>query len=91
MKHTAQEIKSLKPEKLHCGGNDLYIRVNSQKTNKQKTDNWCIRYRWQDRTREMGLGPYRQITLKQARILRDEAMIMLAKGDDPIDVRRKKS
>ena len=85
MKYTAQEIKSLKPEKLHCDGNGLYIRLNNQ-----KMGNWCIRYRWQGRTREMGLGPYPQITLKQARMLRDEAMIMLSKGNDPIDARRKK-
>ena len=85
MKYTAQEIKSLKPEKLHCDGNGLYIRLNNQ-----KMGNWCIRYRWQGRTREMGLGPYPQITLKQAGMLRDEAMIMLAKGNDPIDARRKK-
>ena len=76
MKYTAQEIKSLKPEKLHCDGNGLYIRLNNQ-----KMGNWCIRYRWQGRTREMGLGPYPQITLKQARMLRDEALIMLAKGN----------
>ena len=51
MKYTAQEIKSLKPEKLHCDGNGLYIRLNNQ-----KMGNWCIRYRWQGRTREMGHG-----------------------------------
>lgn len=84
MKYNAQEIKSLTPEKLHCDGNGLYIRLN-----KQKAGNWCIRYRCQGRTREMGLGPYPKITLKQARMLRDETMIMLVKGKYPIDARRK--
>jgi integrase len=48
---------------------------------------WVYRYSLFTRRREMGLGPWPQITLAQARKLRDQWALVLASGKDPIDVR----
>jgi integrase len=52
-----------------------------------ETGRWVYRYSLFGRRREMGLGSWPQITLAEARKLRDRWALVLASGKDPIDVR----
>lgn len=45
--------------------------------------NWQVRYTLHGKRAEMGLGPYRDVTLAQARLKRDEARLKVASGIDP--------
>ena len=84
MKLTALKIKSLPLGKLICDGGGLYIRLNSP-----NSGNWAFKYMRNGKSREMGLGPYPEISLQDARIKRDRIKIQLADGKDPLSERRK--
>ena len=86
MKLTETKIKSLPPGKLHCDGNGLYIRLRTS-----KSGNWSFKYMRGHKSREMGLGPYPEITLQEARLKRDALKIQLAKGSDPLETKRAKA
>ena len=86
MKLTATKIKSLPPGKLHCDGNGLYIRLRTP-----KSGNWSFKYMRGHKSREMGLGPYPEVTLQEARLKRDALKIQLAKGSDPLETKRAKA
>src|SRR5271166_3035400 len=50
---------------------------------------WMFLYRRDGKLKEMGLGsPLKGITLAMARGLRDEARGVMARGADPLEVRR---
>lgn len=51
---------------------------------------WTFRYTRKGRTRDMGLGSLKQVSLKMARELAAEQRAHLLRGDDPIDLRRAK-
>ena len=84
MKLTALKIKSLPLGKLICDGGGLYIRLNSP-----NSGNWAFKYMRNGKSREMGLGPYPEISLQDARIKRDRIKIQLADGKDPLSEKRK--
>lgn len=44
---------------------------------------WHFRYIWAERRRRISFGSYPEISLQQARVLRDEAKAVLAGGTDP--------
>ena len=44
---------------------------------------WHFRYQWFGRQRLMSLGCYPEVSLRDARILRDEARALLAKSTNP--------
>lgn len=44
---------------------------------------WRYRYRFAGRPRKLALGPYPEVSLKEARQLRDEARSVLRDGADP--------
>lgn len=41
---------------------------------------WHFRYYWPDRQKRMSLGNYPEVSLREARALKDEARALLAKG-----------
>ena len=87
----AQSIKRLSPRKVateikrgfHADGGGLYLQVS-----KFDTKSWVFRFNIKKRSREMGLGPLRTISLAEAR---DEALKcrkLLREGIDPIEQRK---
>ncbi len=52
---------------------------------------WHFRYSWQGQRKRMSLGTYPEVSLREARALRDEAHALLAKGINPhIDRKQKR-
>lgn len=51
---------------------------------------WHYRYYWNGKQKRMSLGTYPEITLREARTLRDEARALLAKGVNPRAERKRK-
>ena len=87
----AQILKRLSPRKVateikrgfHADGGGLYLQVS-----KFDTKSWVFRFNIKKRSREMGLGPLRTISLAEAR---DEALKcrkLLREGIDPIEQRK---
>lgn len=76
--------KAAKPSR-HSDGSGLYLTIS-----RWGTPSWCFRYlaRGGSCLRDMGLGAYPAITLKQARELAGEARMALQRGIDPIDQRK---
>lgn len=62
-------------------GLSLFIATNGTKS-------WHFRYSWHGKQPRMSLGTYPEITLKEARELRDQARALVAKGVDPRSQRR---
>lgn len=79
---SAQEIKNLKERGHYADGGGLYFRVSEF-----ATTGWVFRYSRAGKAREMGLGPYPDITLKEARDAALEARKLLLKEIDPIEHR----
>ncbi len=52
---------------------------------------WIYRFKFQGKSREMGLGPYPSISLADARAARDGWAAVLQTGEDPIAVRDRRS
>ena len=51
---------------------------------------WLFRYHWQTRQKRMSLGTYPEVTLGEARHLRDQARALPSKGINPrLDRKRK--
>ena len=77
-KLTALKLKSL-PSGKHEDGGGLRIVMKSDGHGK-----WVFRYTCNGSRREMGLGPYPNVSLKDARELAAEARSLVARGTDPI-------
>ncbi len=75
-------IKNAEPGKLSDGAG-LILEKKSATSGK-----WTYRYQHLGKRRDMGLGSWPTITLAQARIARNEWAAVLAKGQDPVSVRR---
>ena len=84
---TARGVDSLKePGRYGDGGRSgLWLRV-TEGGNKS----WIFRFMRHGRAREMGLGPYPEVTLAEARELALEARRLLRRGSDPIDDRKRR-
>jgi integrase len=93
MAKTSDRLTALAVEKakgarqyLH-DGNGLYLKLS-----KWGTKSWVYRYKIghgdESRTREMGLGSCRTISLKDARELAKKQRVLRQEGRDPIEARR---
>ena len=51
---------------------------------------WHFRYYWAGKQKRVSLGTYPEVTLREARSLRDEARALIAKGINPRDHRKQK-
>ena len=70
---------------MHCDGGGLYLSVAPAPSS---ACSWVFRYMLAKRAREMGLGPYPEITLAEAREKAAEARRMKAHGQDPLDLKQ---
>lgn len=80
-------IKALKPETAAYKVTDekgLYLFV-SQSGGKL----WRLNYRFDGKRKTLSLGSYPDVSLKQARIYRDEARTLIAAGTDPSELKKK--
>ena len=68
---------------MHCDGHGLYLRVAPP-----SSASWVLRYMIDGRARSMGLGPYPEIKLTEARERALQARKLKVDGNDPIEVRR---
>lgn len=81
---TALGVSRLNQKGRYCDGGGLYLQVSA--TGRRC---WVYRFMLRERMRDMGLGPYPEITLAEAR---EKALVcrrMLIAGIDPIEARRK--
>ena len=74
------KIKSLKSGR-HGDGRGLYLQVRGDNRS------WLFRFKMNGRARAMGLGPYPEITLAEARDAALEARRLVLKGIDPIEAK----
>jgi integrase len=76
-----------KPPGMYADGGGLYLRVTSGSEGRLWRS-WAFRYMIGGRAREMGLGPYPDISVKHARQLAAEARALAREGRDPIQARQ---
>jgi integrase len=70
---------------MHCDGGGLYLSVAAPPSS---ACSWVFRYMLDKRARTMGLGPYPEITLAEARERAAEARRMKAHRQDPLELKR---
>ena len=72
-----RQIKNAPPGKLYDGGGLICRKSES-------SIKWVYRFSLNKKQHDMGLGTYPQVTLAEARLLRDENRKLLANGLNPI-------
>src|SRR5262245_24365366 len=82
---SALKVHRLKAPGYHADGGNLYFRVADGGTR-----GWIFRFAMHGRTRDMGLGPYPDVSLAEARELAHECRRSVRSGIDPIEARREK-
>jgi len=80
-KLSPQKIKTTKPGKYEDGGG---LRLVVSKTGSKK---WVLRYTFNGKRPEMGLGSYPDVSLKEARVIAGTYRSIATKGLDPITQR----
>ena len=83
-KLTNIQLKSKNKIGWYPDGNHLYFVIG-----KNGNQNWTIIYTINGKKREMGLGPYPEISLKSARLKRDSLKALIIQGKDPLVERDK--
>ena len=78
-KLTNIQLKSKNKTGRYPDGNHLYFVIG-----KNGNQNWTIIYTINGKKREMGLGPYPEISLKSARLKRDGLKALIIQGKDPL-------
>ena len=75
---SAKTLEKAIPPGYHCDGEGLYLQVSPT-----QSQSWIFRYKRQGRSREMGLGSARDVSLAQARAKASEARRQLTEGGRP--------
>jgi len=92
-KLSAVEVTKAKgPAVLHDGGG-LYLRIASSRKDgdgpeKPSAKSWVFRFQLDGKRRDMGLGPYPDISLAEARAKALEQRKLRHNGIDPLDARK---
>jgi integrase len=86
-KLTARTVASLSKPGKYSDGGGLYLRIDGEGTPARRR--WIMRFVMRNRTREMGLGGYPEISLADARKARDAAEKTFQAGQDPIAERER--
>jgi len=86
---TDQKIKALKPKGKQYKISDekgmfLLVMPNGGKY-------WRLKYRFADKEKNLAIGVYPTVTLKQARLDRDEAKKLIQSGIDPMQNKKEKA
>ncbi len=79
---TAKAVERAKEPGYYCDGGGLYLQVSAT-----ASKSWIFRYTRHRRSREMGLGSERDVSLAQARTRAEDARRQLAGGVDPLAAR----
>jgi integrase len=82
---SAIKIQRLRTPGYHCDGAGLYFRVAPGGTR-----GWIFRFTMHGRTRDMGVGPYPDVSLALARGVAGECRAQVRAGIDPIEARKEK-
>lgn len=82
-KLTSARVRTLTKPGLHSDGDGLYLAVSSTGAR-----SWRYIYRRNGKRTELGLGPYPEFSLSDARTRRDELNAMRARGGDPLTARK---
>lgn len=80
---SATKVSNLNERGYYADGGGLYFRVSEFNTRL-----WAFRYKRSGKAREMGLGAYPDVSLKEARERAEEARKLLRDDIDPIDRRQ---
>lgn len=80
---SAKKIEHLKKVGYHADGDNLYLQVTSS-----NAKSWIFRFSFDGKRREMGIGPYPEITLEKARESAIELRRLVKAGVDPIEQRK---
>ena len=80
---SANKVNALTERGYYADGGGLYFRVSEFGTRL-----WAFRYTRAGKAREMGLGPYPDVALKEARLRAGEARRLLRDDLDPIERRQ---
>jgi integrase len=80
---SAVKIQGLKNPGYYADGGNLYFRVADGGTKA-----WMFRFAMHGRKRDMGLGPYPDVSLAKARDLAAECREQIRGGIDPIEARK---
>ena len=83
MKLNFKKIETLPIGKTFCHSQNLYFT----KTNSNGVK-WSFRYQRDDKSREMGLGPFPVITIDKARYKAQQNLILLYEGKDPLVIKQ---
>lgn len=87
-------IKSLTKPGRFADGGGLYLQVDAPRAeikNSAQRRSWLFRYMLNGRARSMGLGPYPEVSLVEAREKAFECRKLLVRGIDPLANRPKPS
>jgi integrase len=82
---TAVKVKSLKKPGLYADEKNLYLKVGES-----GTKSWVFRYTRKKKLTNMGLGPYPDVKLSEARELAYEERKVLRQYLDPLEERNKR-
>lgn len=77
---TDRIVRSLKSPGYHADGGGLYLQISNAGAR-----SWIYRYSLRKRTRDMGLGALRFVTLAEARARAAECRALVGRGIDPIE------
>ena len=77
---TDKILRNLAAPGYHADGGGLYAQVS-----RAGTKSWVYRFTLKGRSRDMGLGSVRSVSLAEARTKAAECRALLAKGIDPIE------
>ena len=80
---SSQQVKSYSKAGTYADGGNLYLKIS-----KGGGKSWGFKF-YRGKQRYMGLGPYPDISLAEARILASDARKLLLKGIDPLQERRR--
>jgi len=80
---TDRYVRNAKRRGLHCDGSGLYLAVASTGSR-----SWVLRYKHNGKAHDMGLGGFPDVSLADARELRDKCRRQLRDGLDPIEQRK---
>ena len=80
---TNKKIEQIYQKGTHYDGDGLKLRVD-----KNKNKNWIVRYQLLGTIREMGLGKYPYVSLKDARRKLFEVKKMIYDGKDPLEIKK---
>jgi hypothetical protein len=85
---TIKAIENLKPSAARREIPDGDVRGLYLQIFPSGKASWCLRYRFEGRTRKLTVGPSPEIGLKEARDLARKAHVQIAGGTDPGTLRR---